>query len=66
MTAPIRCPNLNHGRADPPVRACPMCGAIVNSRVLAKACSDGRHALLRRERNAYCVDCGKRLATDTV
>ena len=66
MTPTTRCPNLNHGRSEPPIRACPMCGSIVNSRVLAKACSDARHAQLRRERNAYCADCGKHLAVDTI
>ena len=39
-----------------------MCGEIVNAGVLAKACSDEEHAKTRRERNAYCMHCGKRLA----
>ena len=63
MTRPARCPNLNHGRLDPPVRACPMCGEIVNPRVLPRACSEEEHAQKLRERNAYCMNCGKRLAT---
>jgi hypothetical protein len=41
-----------------------MCGAIVNSRVAPKACSEEEHAQLRRERNAYCVNCGKRLTAE--
>ena len=62
MSGLARCPNLNHSRSTAPVRACPMCGEIVNAGVLAKACSDEEHAKTRRERNAYCMHCGKRLA----
>ena len=64
MTPPARCPNLNHGRSDAPVRACPMCGEIVNPRVPPKECSEEEHAKRKRERNAYCVYCGKRLTTE--
>ena len=28
-----RCQNLNHGRRDPPIRGCPMCGAVVNAKL---------------------------------
>jgi hypothetical protein len=62
MTRPPRCPNFNHGRSNPPVRACPMCGEIVNPRVASQACSEEEHAKKRQERNAYCMHCGKRLA----
>jgi len=58
-----RCQNLNHRRSDAPVRACPMCGEVVNPRVPPKACLEIEHAKRRREMNAYCVDCGVRLAT---
>ena len=61
MSSTARCPNLNHSRHAAPVRACPMCGEIVNAGVLARACSEEEHATKRRERNAYCVHCGKRL-----
>jgi len=56
-----RCQNSNHGRANAPVRCCPMCGKTVNERVASKACSEEEHARSRRERNQYCVNCGKQL-----
>ena len=56
-----RCPDLNHGRPNAPVRCCPMCGEVVNSRTPQKVCSEEEHAKSRRERNAYCVDCGEQL-----
>ena len=41
-----------------------MCGEIVNPRVHPKECSEEDHARRKRERNAYCVHCGKGLATE--
>jgi hypothetical protein len=58
---PERCPNFNHGRPDAPVRACPMCGAVVNPKIRERRCSDTEHAVRRREGAAYCVDCGEHL-----
>ena len=56
-----RCPNLNHGRMAPPVRFCPTCSKEVNARLAIPTCSDEKHALRRRERSAFCADCGKPL-----
>lgn len=56
-----RCPNYNHGRKDAPVRFCTMCGETVNERVASKSCSEQAHAVMRRNRNHYCVDCGEEL-----
>ena len=50
-----RCPNNNHGRANVPVRYCPLCGQIVNPRVASKLCSEEEHAQSRRRRHDYCV-----------
>jgi len=30
MIQNTNCQNLNHGRVDAPVHACPMCGKVVN------------------------------------
>ena len=60
----IRCANFNHGKASAPVRSCSMCGETVNSAIASKACSEVKHAKERRERNVFCMDCGKRLAED--
>ena len=57
------CQNLNHGRRDPPVRGCPMCGEIVNSKIPAKHCSQTVHADRRRSGDMYCIDCMERLRT---
>jgi len=55
------CPNLNHRRTNVPVRVCPMCGEIVNESIPAVSCNEEKHALKRRERSNYCVDCGEQL-----
>jgi hypothetical protein len=56
-----RCTNLNHARHDAPVRACPSCGDVVNARLPRGSCSQGTHATRRRNREAFCSDCGLRL-----
>lgn len=56
----IRCANMNHGRLNAPVRHCPMCGETVNKAVRT-SCNDTRHAALRKDRNTFCCDCGKKL-----
>jgi hypothetical protein len=55
------CPNFNHRRADAPVRFCPMCGEVVNRDISIRKCNEVKHAIKRRERNRYCVICGKQL-----
>ncbi|HEX4925408.1 MAG TPA: hypothetical protein VFV50_15045 [Bdellovibrionales bacterium] len=55
------CPNMNHGRLNVPIRYCPKCGEIVN-RSASSRCDQARHAMLLKERQTYCTDCGKKLA----
>ncbi len=56
-----RCPNFNHSRVNAPVRFCPMCGEVVNENIPVTRCSEEEHAIKRRERSKYCIDCGKQL-----
>jgi NADH pyrophosphatase NudC (nudix superfamily) len=58
---------MNHGRLNAPVRFCPTCGdqldasgksSGANSRT---TCDDAKHASRRKDRNAFCCDCGKKL-----
>lgn len=58
----VRCENDNHGRAVVRVRFCASCGAVVNERILVRRCQGQVHAIMRRDRSTYCVDCGERLA----
>jgi len=55
------CGNMNHRRADAPLRHCIQCGAMVNARASARPCDDAVHAVRRRERAEFCVDCGAQL-----
>ena len=55
------CPNLNHGRTNPPVAYCPECSKMVNKNLITKKCSEGEHAKKRRNRSKYCFDCGEQL-----
>jgi hypothetical protein len=52
---------MNHRRTDAPVGHCPKCGGVVNERKRTRSCSEMRHAAARRQRSAFCVDCGTRL-----
>jgi hypothetical protein len=58
------CGNLNHRRNNAPVAHCPQCGSVVNERIPAKRCNETVHAAARRERAAFCVDCGTQLMFD--
>jgi hypothetical protein len=55
------CTNFNHRRANSPVRACPMCGEVVNINISIKNCSEEEHAKRRKDRSKYCIDCHKQL-----
>ena len=55
------CENMNHRRANSPVRHCPQCGGIVNRQVGRQHCIENKHAASRRQQTAFCVDCGERL-----
>lgn len=61
MTYGNRCPNMNHGRLNAPVKYCPMCGDSVN-RSASGNCDQARHAELRKNRLLFCSDCGKKLS----
>jgi hypothetical protein len=61
---PDPCENLNHRRANAPVRYCPGCGGVVNERVRTQQCSESRHAVERRHGTVFCVDCGTRLISE--
>ncbi len=52
------CPNMNHRRANAPVRHCPDCGDVVNAYITINRCREDDHATMRRKRHTYCVDCG--------
>ena len=60
------CLNFNHGRVNAPVRACSMCGDVVNGTIPTKNCSEEEHAKKRKDRSKYCVDCGKQLTQGTL
>ena len=64
LRRPNPCENLNHRRTPAPVRHCRACGGIVNERVDAQQCRETHHATARRQRAAYCVDCGAQLIFD--
>jgi hypothetical protein len=55
------CPNLNHRRADAPVRFCPACGRVVNAKMPQGQCPSVKHDASRRNHSVFCVDCGERL-----
>lgn len=55
------CPNLNHRRTNVPVRFCPMCGEMVNSKIPAQVCNEEKHTKSKRIQNIYCMDCGEQL-----
>jgi hypothetical protein len=56
-----RCTNQNHSKMNVTVRFCAACGEIVNKNVKIRECSDEEHARSRKERNHYCINCGKDL-----
>ena len=55
------CNNLNHRRTTAPVGFCPECGAVVNKVIRAQPCNEAQHAVARRQRTVFCVDCGTQL-----
>ena len=58
----ILCPNFNHRRTSVPVRCYPQCGEVVNGEIRIRQCDKEEHAIKRRNRQKYCVDCGEPLA----
>lgn len=61
MAALERCPNMNHGRMNAPIRFCPTCGVVVNNKASLGRCDDSKHDKRRKDRNCFCGDCGKKL-----
>jgi len=55
------CDNLNHHRRNAPVGHCPQCGGVVNEAIRPTPCSETEHAVARRHRAAFCVQCGAQL-----
>jgi hypothetical protein len=47
-----------------PVSHCPQCGRVVNEHIPAQQCSAAHHAAERRQRAAFCADCGTQLIFD--
>lgn len=62
MRDSARCPNMNHGRLNPPVKFCPTCGDSINKSI-SNRCNDLIHKARRKDRGIYCQDCGKKLAS---
>ncbi len=60
------CSNLNHRRANAPVRCCPNCGDVVIEGMPKRHCGDEEHAIKRRERNKYCTLCGDQLIQNRI
>ncbi len=60
MKTQVRCTNMNHGRTNAPVRFCPTCGVVVNKSANGQ-CDEAKHASQRKNRSAFCHDCGKSL-----
>jgi DNA-directed RNA polymerase subunit RPC12/RpoP len=56
----VRCPNMNHSRLNVPVKFCPTCGESLN-RAAVGHCDTQKHAELRKDRNIFCHDCGKKI-----
>lgn len=54
------CMNMNHGRMNISIRFCPTCGESLNPRATT-GCSESDHASRRRDRDAFCIGCGKSL-----
>ena len=55
-----RCPNMNHGRLNAPIRFCPNCGDKVNAQIPNK-CDGSKHPSLRKDRQMFCHQCGEKL-----
>lgn len=56
-----RCTNLNHTKSNVTVRFCSACGEVVNKSISKSHCSDQVHAARVKQRNRFCVDCGRPL-----
>ncbi|MDP6178538.1 MAG: hypothetical protein QGG48_01455 [Desulfatiglandales bacterium] len=59
MPEEMDCSNFNHERENARVHFCPDCGEVLNEEIPIKKCKKKEHAISRRERDEYCVNCGK-------
>lgn len=55
------CKNLNHSKMNVSIRFCPACGEVVNEQIQGRTCSREDHAKRRKERDNFCIDCGKKV-----
>ncbi len=60
MEQKTRCTNMNHSRSQISIRFCPTCGVILNANI-KQNCDEAKHASLRKNRNVFCYECGKKL-----
>lgn len=51
---------MNHSRSQISIRFCPTCGVLLNANIKPN-CDDTKHASLRKNRNVFCYECGKKL-----
>lgn len=57
------CSNFNHSRSYITIKYCPQCGEKFNS-TSQTSCDLEKHQAQRKDRNSFCVDCGKSLKID--
>jgi len=55
-----QCRNLNHGRMNVPISFCPDCGQRFKQSS-APPCGSQHHGDYRKQRFAFCIDCGVKL-----
>lgn len=60
MIKKIKCDNLNHEVLDIKVKYCSDCGEQFSA-LKGTSCDDIKHARRRKERAAFCCDCGAAL-----
>lgn len=63
MSNETRCPNMNHARTNSHVKFCPTCGEKISLQA-SGFCDRVKHQSLRKNRLAFCTNCGKNLASD--
>ena len=56
------CTNLNHNKMNVAVRFCSACGEVVNQKIKKQTCSSSIHGQRRKDRSAFCTDCGEKLS----
>jgi len=54
------CDNVNHTVHDVKIKYCSDCGQQFSA-LRSVSCDDIKHARKRKEKDAFCCDCGKKL-----